>query len=194
MEITAVFQSWTVGDGTLSPLSKNEATVISLALYPDIFSAVDDARPEKLGCLGGSDYEFCGRVRYVIDQRIMLVDAGGWLFSIEPVGAGRSVVAVGSRVSGVGTMVVDENWWPENVRAKYPNELFHHVTVTRIRKVNTPEQFLSRDQSGKVTSAPGWVKHTDYAFENVAELETMEGQPFREEFYLVDFSRAMLNV
>jgi len=69
-----------------------------------------------------------------------------------------------------------------------PPDLFYTLRVKQIRKVQTPEQFIKRYEGGK--SLPTRLPPKDYADIHVEELETMEGQPFDEEFYIIDFDLA----
>jgi hypothetical protein len=62
-------------------------------------------------------------------------------------------------------------------------DLFYSLRVARIRKISVPDKFVSRHEKGK--SLPRRVGPGDFA--HVEELASMEGQPFDEEFYVIDF-------
>ena len=89
------------------------------------------------------------------------------------------------RVTGKGTLLLDYYIWVENL-ARYlnPPDIFFILEVTRIRKVQIPERFIHRSEKGK--SGPTRVSPADFGI--VIDLETMVGQKFDEEFYLVDFN------
>ena len=62
--------------------------------------------------------------------------------------------------------------------------------MRRIRRVQIPERFIRRHARGKVV--PTRVQPGEYSEANVRELQTMEGQDFDEEFYIVGFDTAEL--
>jgi hypothetical protein len=64
-----------------------------------------------------------------------------------------------------------------------PPDLFYNLRVARIRKVSIPETIVRRSPGG--LSYPTTVGPADFG--TVEELETMEGQEFGPEFYIIDF-------
>jgi hypothetical protein len=98
-------------------------------------------------------------------------------------------VTPGTWIEFEGTLMLDHYLWVEFL-ADYadPPELFYNLRVARIRKVGIPERFVRRHARG--ISFPTTVSPTD--FNTVEELETMEGQDFTLEFYIIDFDDARL--
>ena len=68
--------------------------------------------------------------------------------------------------------------------------MFYKLKVERILKVNLPEKFVARHETGK--SFPTRLIPEDYSVSDVEEINTMQGQPFDEEFYIIDFDGSEL--
>ena len=102
---------------------------------------------------------------------------------------GPTPLSPGERVEFAGTLLLDHYIWVEYLHT-YPDppDLFYNLRVTRIRKVTVPERFIARHEGGK--ALPSRVGPAD--FEKVEDLATMEGQPFDEEFFVIDFDGAGL--
>ena len=83
--------------------------------------------------------------------------------------------------------MLDHYVWVENLDSyKDPPDLFYQLRVARIHTIRTPERFVQRHSKGK--SFPCSPPPGSYGSEDVAEIESMEGQPFDEEFYLLDLT------
>jgi hypothetical protein len=87
--------------------------------------------------------------------------------------------------------LLDHYSWVEYF-AKYENppDLFYKLSVKRILKVNIPEKFVARHETGK--SLPTRLIPEDYSLSDVEEINSMQGQPFDEEFYIIDFDSSEL--
>jgi hypothetical protein len=95
--------------------------------------------------------------------------------------------APGDAVHFVGTLLLDHYIWVEYL-ASYsdPPDLFYNLRVARIRRVGIPDEFVSRHDPGK--ALPTRVAPANFG--PVEKLSTMEGQPFDEEVYVIDFDDA----
>ena len=89
-------------------------------------------------------------------------------------------------------LALDHFLWFENVgRFENPPNLFYTLDVKRIRRVQIPERFITRQETG-AKAMPTSVAPGEYSDADVEELETMVGQAFDEEFYLIDFEEAQV--
>ena len=188
MTINAVFESWHVGDGNYPPLTVGELVNLSF-----------EFEPEKIQLAGGSPtFRHIGNARYsVVAEAIrvyrdrdgpdlVVFQAGD--FSFYSCGDTVKGVKVGATIHAVGTLLLDHYIWVEFLQT-YPDppDLFYDLCVTSILKVQIPERFISRQGSGK--SWPTCVELSEVDANSVQRLETMDGQPFDEEFYIVEFER-----
>jgi hypothetical protein len=184
MQLTAVFESWHIGDGNYPPLSRGD--LVRLSFEMEVEKKVTPTNDETgLVHLGGAEYNGTAVVLrgYERDHMALVVfEAGAFRFYSQS-DAVRKLKA-GQRVRLGGTLLLDHYSWVEywNEYENPPN-LFYTLRVSAIRKVPIPERFVSRHDKGK--AHPTRVALADC--ENVQELETMEGQPFDEEFYIIDF-------
>ena len=184
MDLTAIFESWHIGDGNYPPLRKGEVVNLSFELEPrKIEEATLDA-PERFESLECAEYRFCGTVVRVYEQLVIL-EACNFRFYVAS--SDKDQYREGGRYFGVGTLLLDHYSWVENLK-HYDNapNLFYKLAVKRILRVSVPEKFISRHEKGK--SLPTRLFPGDYSISDVAELETMEGQPFDEEFYIIEFN------
>ncbi len=155
--------------------------------------------------LGSAEYNFCGKVIRLYRGKmkrklfgiyipffettrpnLIIVDTGEFRFYIENPHLNR--VSEGMLVSGRGTLLLDYYIWTETLHKRQnPPDIFYRLEVSRIRKVQIPERFITRHDRGK--AYPTRVSPADS--EDISELETMEGQKFDEEFYLIDFKETI---
>ena len=92
----------------------------------------------------------------------------------------------GCRYCGEGTLLLDHYYWVEFLESyEDPPNLFYNLKVSRILRVKIPERFVARHDKGK--SLPTRLVPEDYSASLVVELNTMQGQSFDEEFYVIEF-------
>jgi hypothetical protein len=65
-----------------------------------------------------------------------------------------------------------------------PPNLFYTLQVKRIRKVTLPTEFVTRNV--RTVGHPARLCGDQYAASDIQDLESMEGQNFGPEFYLID--------
>jgi hypothetical protein len=137
--------------------------------------------------LGGGEYEFAGTVLRTYDDdpqdAVSVVQSGDFRYYINhSLPQNR-----GDRVCGRGTLLLDHYIWVEFLdRYTDPPDLFYQLLVERIHRVQIPESFVTRHQHGK--ALPASLTPIDYNGEQIVEVETMEGQAFDEEFYLLELT------
>jgi hypothetical protein len=189
MNLTAIFESWHIGDGNYPPLNVGQLTNLSFELEPRKTEEVGLDIPESFEHLGKGEYRFCGNVLKVYGDGITIINTGDFRFYIMSNESGHYLE--GRRYCGEGTLVLDHYSWVEFF-AKYENppDLFYKLSVERILKVNIPEKFVARHETGK--SLPTRLIPEDYSLSDVEEINTMQGQPFDEEFYIIEFDSSEL--
>ena len=189
--ITAVFENWHIGDGNYPPLHRGQLVNLSFEFEPGTLAKASLKMAKEFTHVGNAEYRFCGDVlntyRRELGPEIIIIEADSFRFYILSQDVGRYAPA--DIVVGTGTLLLDHYIWVENLKEyTNPPDLFYTLRVKQIRKVQTPEQFIKRYEGGK--SLPTRLAPKDYADIHVEELETMEGQPFDEEFYIIDFDLA----
>jgi hypothetical protein len=188
MELTAIFENWHIEDGNYPPLYKGVLVNLSFELEPITLAKTIQDNAKELIHLGNAQYRFCGRVLKVYDNNlnseIIVIKSNGFRFYVLSQEVGR--YTPGDTVTGEGALLLDHYIWVENLE-KYKDapDLFYNLRVLRIRKVQTPERFIARYKDGK--SLPVRLAPSEYTDSDVEVIETMEGQPFDEEFYIIDF-------
>jgi hypothetical protein len=184
VQLTAVFESWHVGDGNYPPLRRGQLVRLSFELEPTQLASCALEADESLRHLGDGEYAGVGRVlrTYSVDgEHIVVIEADGFRFYV--LRDARPPVKVDDAVEFAGTLLLDHHMWVEFLHTyAAPPDLFLNLRVSRIRKVEIPERFVSRSDRSK--SLPTRVGPKDFGA--VVDLDTMEGQPFDEEFYLLD--------
>ena len=134
--------------------------------------------------LGDAQHQFVGTVLQVYggDEPTAVIRTESLRFFIEGEHVGG--LREGMVVHGEGTLVIDYYGWVEFLHArKDPPNIFYNLRVNRIRAVEVPDRFVARGND--VVSWPATVSPVEFG--SIVELETMEGQPFTREFYIIDF-------
>jgi hypothetical protein len=190
VQLTAVFESWHIGDGNYPPLHRGQIVRLSFELQARRLSSVKGSLPPGFIHAGEARYSGVGIVlrHYATDgDEVAIIEAGSLRFYVN--GPKAKELRPEGRVQFEGTLQLDHYLWVEFLgRYADPPDLFYNLRVQRIRKVGIPERFVSRHATGM--SYPTTVDPLE--FEAVEELETMEGQDFGLEFYIIDFDDAGL--
>ncbi len=186
LELTAVFESWHIPDGNYPPLYRGMSVKLAFQIEPLAIAPALGTDELRLVALGNAEYDFCGQVIRAYPQLgrrpLAVIDTGDFCFYIE--GEEEVLGAVGARVAGRGTLLLDYYIWKEQFAGLpgAPN-LFYPLQVTRIRRVRIPERFISRHARGK--SLPTRVSPANFG--TISDIDSMEGQALDEKFCLVDF-------
>ncbi|MCP9495957.1 MAG: hypothetical protein MSG64_16030 [Pyrinomonadaceae bacterium MAG19_C2-C3] len=190
MKLSAIFESWHIGDGNYPPLHKGQLVNLSFEVEP---RTIEEARlnsHHSFEHLGNGECRFCGDVIRVYSgedrDTVVIFEAGDFRFYVMSYEADRYVQ--GQRYCGEGTLLLDHFYWVEFLSEyENPPNLFYNLEVNRIKKIRTPERFVERQEQGK--SFPTRLVPEDYSDSDVEELDTMEEQSFDEEFYIIEFDK-----
>ncbi len=191
MNLTAIFESWHIGDGNYPPLSVGQFVNLSFEFEPAHFHEIDPASGEMFESIGNGEYRFVATSIKTYDKdRLAIMESNGFRFYIA--GSPANSLLEGRRYSAEGTLLLDHYAWVESLGQRHnPPRLFYTFEVTQILKVNIPERFISRHDQGK--SLPTRLAPADYSPSDVECVATMEGQPFDEEFYIIDLDDSNVN-
>jgi hypothetical protein len=185
VKLTAIFESWHIGDGNYPPLRRGQQVNLSFEVDPSAIDPAVSGEVDSFIHLGDGEYEFTGTILRIYsddsDTPVVVVGCGDFHFYMN-----RPLrLTDGERVRGRGMLLLDHYLWVEFLdRYSSPPDLFYQLIVERIRRVQIPPPFIARHAAGK--SLPASVPSTLYDLAHVQEIETMEGQAFDEEFYLLD--------
>ncbi len=188
MNVTAIFESWHIGDGNYPPLSKGQLVNLSFELEPRKMEEVSLSIPESFEHLGNGEYRCCCTVRKVYEgedrDTVVILQAGDFRF--YTMSAESDSYVQGGRYGGEGTLLLDHYYWVEFLESyEDPPNLFFKLEIRRILRVRIPERFVARHEKGK--SLPTRLVPGDYSASDVEELATMEGQSLDEDFYIIEF-------
>jgi hypothetical protein len=186
MELTAIFESWHIGDGNYPPLRLDQEVRLSFELEPSRIAVAPGQPIPHIQHHGNAKYTGVGVVlrRYhEKDDAIAVIECDAFRFYFY--GSEAAKLVPGTTVEFEGTLLLDHYLWVEFVHA-YPDppDLFYNLRVARIQKVVIPERFVQSNAHG--TAFPTRVDSEDFGV--VEELDTMEGQRFDEEFYILAFN------
>lgn len=195
MKLTAVFETWHIGDGNYPPLYTGQLVNLSFELEPDSLSNLSSPKPSRLERVKDAEYRFAGSVLKVYSDppsdSIVIVQAGDFRFYMNSIPKGIASPKENDYVEGQGRLLLDHYIWVEFLpEYRDPPDLFFTLRVVRIRSVTIPESFISRGD--KAVSGPASLKHEDYSGAEIEEVERMtESNSDRNwRFYLVDFDSA----
>lgn len=189
MQLTAIFESWHIGDGNYPPFRCGME--VNLSFEIESLQELTEAAPDEpllLAHVGNAEYHFVADVIRSYPKGgsppIVVFDTGKFCFYIESNEAGG--LSVGQRINGKGILCLDYYIWVE-FPEHYPDppDLFYNLRVVGITKVRIPDRFVHRYEKGK--AVPTRLPVADVNSSDYERLETMKGQKFDEEFYLIDF-------
>ena len=189
MRLTAIFETWHIGDGNYPPLFVGQAVNLSFEIYPYTVSEVPSKGLASFEQLVDAEYRFVGKVLRTYNRGgdpIVVVQADQFRFYINSFPDQKLALQEGDIVEGRGRLSLDHYIWVEFISSyRDPPNLFYQLRVTRIRAVRIPESFVSRHERGK--SYPTSLSHIEYSGTNLEEIQTMDDFRGDEVFFLVDF-------
>jgi hypothetical protein len=190
VQLTAVFETWHIGDGNYPPLHKGQLVNLSFELEPRSLSISSSQRDGRFEQIKDAEYRFTGTVLKVYGDppsgRIIVIQAGEFRFYMNSFPAGTPTFSEGDRCEGDGRLLLDHYIWVEFLSTyQEPPDLFYPLRLTRIRSVKIPESFISR--TANCTSGPASLSEEEYSTAAIVELDEMENGEKDWAFYLVDF-------
>ena len=109
MKLSAIFESWHIGDGNYPPLHKGQLVNLSFEVEPRTIEEASLNAPHSFEHLGDGEYRFCGDVIRVyggVDRdTVVIFEAGEFRFYVMSYEAGRYVQD--QRYCGEGTLLLD---------------------------------------------------------------------------------------
>ena len=185
-DLCVIFEEWYLGDGTYPPLYRGEKVNLSFYISTNDCK-ISDKQEFYFIQIKDSDYSFSGRVirNYKEnDGQLIIVDTGTFKFYME-IPREKLSLAVGQFICGSGPLLIDYYAWVENLR-NYENhpDLFYNFKVDKIRKVQIPEKFISRND--KAMAYPSSLSPKDYSENDILEIEDMDGDNSNTSFYLLN--------
>ena len=188
MELTAVFETWHIGDGNYPPLKKGMPVNLSFQIEPDQLGVIEAPAAQRFDHIGLGNYRFVGKVIRIYNdndssERIAVIDANEFRFYVQSPLAAKC--GLGHHVAGVGTLVLDYYGWVEFL-PEYtdPPDLFYKLRVERIRRLQMPEKFINRSRAS--VSYPSRLAPQDYESVDLTEVDLIEDESFV--CFIVDFS------
>ena len=187
MQLTAVFETWHIGDGNYPPLHKDMLVRLSFEIEPDYMADCKDGLAESLEHVADATYNFAARVirEYGAEEdpdRLIVLETGRFRFYV--CGDVTRHYKRGQMISGRGTLVLD-HYLSVQFLGKYQNppNIFYSLRVNTIRKIRIPEQLIVRGDHW--TAYPTRVTSTESG-EPLIEMHETEDEAFTA--YLVEFS------
>jgi hypothetical protein len=185
VKLTAIFESWHIGDGNYPPLRRGQQVNLSFEVDPSAVDPAVSGEVDSFVHLGDGEYDFIGTILRIYpddsDAPVVVARCGDFHFYMN-----RPLrLTEGERLRGRGMLLLDHYLWVEFLdRYSNPPDLFYQLIVERIRRVQIPLSFIARH--GQAKSLPTSLPSALYDPAHVQEIETMDGQTFDEEFYLLD--------
>jgi hypothetical protein len=192
MELTAVFETWHLGDGNYPRLHKGQLVKLSFELEPSSLSK-SSATVRKFEQIKDAEYKFTGSVLKIYrdppNAEIVVIQAGDFRFYVTLHPKGTLSLQENEGVQGHGRLLLDHYLWVEFL-STYPDhpDLFYPLRVATIRLVKIPDSFISRSES--VVSGPASLTEEEYSTSSVEEVDRMQDVEGNWRFYLVDFETA----
>ena len=189
MRLTAVFETWHLGDGNYPPLHVGQLVNLSFELEPLSVSKAPISE-NRLKQIHDAEYEFAGIVMKVYSdppsEKIIVIQAGEFRFYVDSPNQDGFSFNEGDGIEGRGKLLLDHYIWVEFLSSYRDHpDLFYRLRVTRIRSVKIPESFISRSEKG--ITVPTSFGLEEYSAATIREIESMEDAEADWLFYLVDF-------
>ena len=189
MRLTAVFETWHLGDGNYPPLHVGQTVNLSFEMLPYALLEASSNDVSKFERLTDAEYRFVGKVLKTYgsgNEQIAVLQAEDFRFYINSFPEGARSMKEGDSVKGHGRLLLDHYVWVEFLSSyKEPPDLFYPLSVTRIRSVKIPQSFITRYEHGK--AYPASLSHNEYSAADIQTLERMQDSKGDEAFFLVDF-------
>jgi len=185
MNLTTIFESWYIPDGTYPILRRGQQVRLSFEIM--LNSLAKTSAGARVSGSDTADYRISAQVirKYRGDGAPLVVfEAGDFRF--YNFGERTVHCDVGDWVELVGTLHVDHYGWVENLKTFIdPPDLFYNFVVSHIRRVRIPERFIARGEKtlSSPTSLPG-SEYTEGDWDAVEEMDDPDDAALG--FYLLD--------
>lgn len=189
MQLTAIFETWHLGDGNYPPLHKGQLVNLSFEFEPYSLSKSAVTTTSKFEQIHDAEYSFSGTVLKVYDDppkgKLVVVQADGFRFYINSFPTKSPLLKEGDRCEGIGRLLLDHYIWVEFL-SNYadPPDLFYSLRLTSIRAVKIPDSFASRTENAQ--SGPASLGRDEYSDDDIKEVERMDSHEDWY-FYLLAF-------
>jgi hypothetical protein len=191
LQLTAIFETWHIGDGNYPELEKGQLVNLSFEIEPDVLStSISADHNGTFEQIKDAEYRFEGTVLKVYDDsssdQIIVIQAGQFRFYVNSFPKETPALKEGDGCKGSGRLLLDHYAWVQFLSTyQAPPDLFYPLRVRRIRSVKIPEMFVSRHERGM--SGPTSLPHEEYSDAAIVEIERMGAKDGDWLFYLVDF-------
>jgi hypothetical protein len=188
MELSAVFETWHLGDGNYPPLKNGQLVNLSFEVCPDELKLAESSALLEFRHFGEARYEFTGTVLRVYreDGRkipIVVIETGHFRFYVFSELA--ATFNPGDVINGRGTLLFDHYIWVESL-SSYPDppDLFYKLRVSGIWLRRLPERFIRR--SGRGVAYPTRVQPEDYEPNDMIKVGAVSNEDLVD--YVIQFS------
>jgi hypothetical protein len=190
LQLTAVFETWHLGDGNYPPLHNGQLVNLSFEFMPYSLVKSTELKPSKFEQVKDAEYSFAGTVLKVYGDppkgKLVVVQADDFRFYINSFPTHSPLLKEGDRCEGFGRLLLDYYIWVEFLSSyKDPPDLFYSLRLTSIRAVKIPDSFVSRTVNAQ--AGPASLGQDDYSNDDIQEVERMEDSHGNWSFYLVAF-------
>jgi hypothetical protein len=186
VDLTAIFETWTIGDRTYPQLRTGMHVNLSFEMLMDRLAETEPSTPQKFEHLGRAEYDCVGTIIRNYSQgtqHVVVAQADGFRF--YTVSTKAEDLTSGRRFRARGRLVLDHYIWVEYLSSYAdPPDLFYQLRVDRINRVTVPESFVKR--GNRSLSAPTSLRSSEYSQAAISQVNVIEDDSFT--FYLVDFT------
>jgi hypothetical protein len=188
--MTAIFETWHLGDGNYPPLRNGQLVNLSFEFMPYSLSKSTEPKASKFEQVKDAEYSFAGTVLKVYGEppkgKLVVIQAVNFRFYINSFPAHSPVLKEGDWCEGFGRLLLDHYIWVEFLsNYKDPPDLFYALRLTSIRAVKIPDSFIARTANAQ--AGPASLGRDDYSDEDTKEVERMEDPREDWSFYLAAF-------
>jgi hypothetical protein len=169
VQLTAIFETWHLGDGNYPPLHKGQLVNLSFEFLPYSLSKSSTPKASKFEQIEDAEYRFAGTVLKIYDDppksKVVVVQAETFRFYINSFPTKSELLKEGDGCEGIGRLLFDHYIWVEFLsNYKDPPDLFYSLRLTSIRAVKD-----------------------EYSNGDITEVDSMEESHGDWSFYLVAF-------
>jgi hypothetical protein len=186
MKLSAVFESWHIGDGNYPPFHKGMMVNLAFQMEPTDLH-LSNSKSSLFHLINFAEYDFRGKLLkyYPKDQteHLYVIETDEFSFYIERTEPEK--VYEGNIIEGKGTLLLDYYIWTEFLDSRpNPPNLFYKFKVVKILRIQMPEKFINRNDKG--WAAPSRVPFSEIPADHIVEIDDMINGDFETEFYIIE--------